>query len=78
MGEEIKNRVIGQDEAIEKIAESIQRSRSGLSNPKKPIASFLFLGSTGVGKCLGKNTEITIMADDFLINKILENRKNKN
>ena len=78
MGDEIKNRVIGQDEAIEKIAESIQRSRSGLSNPKKPIASFLFLGSTGIGKCLGKNTEITIMADDFLINKILENRKNKN
>jgi ATP-dependent Clp protease ATP-binding subunit ClpC len=77
MDEEIKRRVVGQDEAIEKIAESIQRSRSGLSNPKKP-ASFLFLGSTGVGKCLGKNTEITIMADDFLINKILENRKNKN
>jgi len=78
MGEELKKRVIGQDEAIEKISESIQRSRSGLSNPKKPIASFLFLGSTGIGKCLGKNTEITIMADDILINKILENRKNKN
>jgi len=78
MGEELKKRVIGQDEAIEKISESIQRSRSGLSNPKKPIASFLFLGSTGIGKCLGKNTEITIIADDILINKILENRKNKN
>jgi ATP-dependent Clp protease ATP-binding subunit ClpC len=63
MGEEIKNRVIGQDEAIEKIAESIQRSRSGLSNPKKPIASFLFLGSTGVGK-----TELSKALSEYLFN----------
>jgi len=63
MGDEIKNRVIGQDEAIEKIAESIQRSRSGLSNPKKPIASFLFLGSTGVGK-----TELSKALSEYLFN----------
>lgn len=63
MGDEIKNRVIGQDEAIEKIAESIQRSRSGLSNPKKPIASFLFLGSTGIGK-----TELSKALSEYLFN----------
>lgn len=77
MSDDLKMRVIGQDEAVEKVAESIQRSRSGLSNPKKPIATFLFLGSTGIGKCLGKNTEIAIMAEEALISKILENRKLK-
>lgn len=63
MGDEIKKRVIGQDEAIEKISESIQRSRSGLSNPKKPIASFLFLGSTGIGK-----TELSKALSEYLFN----------
>jgi ATP-dependent Clp protease ATP-binding subunit ClpC len=63
MGEELKKRVIGQDEAIEKISESIQRSRSGLSNPKKPIASFLFLGSTGIGK-----TELCKALSEYLFN----------
>lgn len=50
MNDELRRQVIGQDKAIDKVSESIQRSRSGLSNPKKPIASFLFLGSTGIGK----------------------------
>ena len=50
MNDELRKQVIGQDKAIDKVSESIQRSRSGLSNPKKPIASFLFLGSTGLGK----------------------------
>ena len=50
MNDELRKQVIGQDRAIDKVSESIQRSRSGLSNPKKPIASFLFLGSTGIGK----------------------------
>ena len=50
MGEEIRSRVIGQDEAIEKIVKAIQRNRAGLKDPNKPIGSFVFLGPTGVGK----------------------------
>lgn len=46
----LQEKVIGQDEAIAKIADAIQRSRVGIQDPNKPIASFLFLGSTGVGK----------------------------
>jgi ATP-dependent Clp protease ATP-binding subunit ClpC len=46
----LKDKVIGQNEAIEKIVDAIQRSRLGIQDPEKPIASFLFLGSTGVGK----------------------------
>jgi ATP-dependent Clp protease ATP-binding subunit ClpC len=46
----LKDRVIGQDEPISKITDAIQRSRIGIQDPNKPIASFLFLGSTGVGK----------------------------
>ncbi len=48
--DELKKRVIGQDEAIAAISNGIRRSRSGLNDPKKPIGSFAFLGSTGVGK----------------------------
>ncbi len=48
--DELKKRVVGQDEAIEAISNAIRRSRSGLNDPKKPIGSFAFLGSTGVGK----------------------------
>ena len=54
----LKDRVIGQDEAIEKITNAIQRSRVGIQDPNKPIASFLFLGSTGVGKCFCSDTQI--------------------
>ncbi|MFO7924740.1 MAG: ATP-dependent Clp protease ATP-binding subunit [Bacteroidales bacterium] len=50
MGKEIKNRVVGQDEAIGNIVKSIQRNRAGLKDPNKPIGSFFFLGPTGVGK----------------------------
>ena len=50
MGDEIKQSVIGQDEAIGKIVKSIQRNRAGLKDPNKPIGSFIFLGPTGVGK----------------------------
>ena len=50
MHDEIKSRVIGQDEAIAKIVRSIQRNRAGLKDPNKPIGSFIFLGPTGVGK----------------------------
>ncbi len=53
--EELHQRVIGQDEAVTAVADSIQRSRAGLSDPNRPIASFIFLGPTGVGKTeLGK------------------------
>jgi len=47
---ELHNRVVGQDEAITAISDAIRRSRAGLSDPKKPIGSFIFLGTTGVGK----------------------------
>lgn len=46
----IKNKVIGQDEAVEKVVKAIQRNRTGLKDPNKPIGSFIFLGQTGVGK----------------------------
>lgn len=50
MSDDIRKMVIGQDEAIAKIAKAIQRNRVGLKDPKKPIGSFIFLGPTGVGK----------------------------
>ena len=46
----VKNSIIGQDKAIDKVVKSIQRNRAGLKDPKKPIGSFIFLGQTGVGK----------------------------
>ncbi len=59
----LKKRVIGQDEAIEKISHAIQTHRAGLTDPNKPIGSFLFLGPTGVGK-----TEIAKTLADYLFN----------
>jgi ATP-dependent Clp protease ATP-binding subunit ClpC len=50
MGGDLRARVIGQDEAIEKIVKAIQRNRAGLKDPNRPIGSFIFLGPTGVGK----------------------------
>lgn len=50
MGDELKRRIIGQDEAVLKLVKAIKRSRTGLKDPNKPIGSFIFLGSTGVGK----------------------------
>jgi len=50
MGDELKRRVVGQDEAINKIAEAVKRSRAGIGDPDRPIGSFMFLGPTGVGK----------------------------
>ena len=47
---ELHKRVVGQDEAIEAVSDAVRRSRAGLQNPNKPIGSFLFLGTTGVGK----------------------------
>jgi len=50
LGDELHHRVIGQDEAVRAVAESVIRSRSGLADPNRPIGSFIFLGPTGVGK----------------------------
>ncbi|MBM3451574.1 MAG: ATP-dependent Clp protease ATP-binding subunit [Bacteroidetes bacterium] len=50
MGEELRGRVIGQDDAVDKVVKAIQRNRAGLKDPNKPIGSFFFLGPTGVGK----------------------------
>src|SRR5690606_41973262 len=50
MGDAMKNRIIGQDDAVQKLVRAIQRTRAGLKDPKKPIGSFIFLGPTGVGK----------------------------
>jgi ATP-dependent Clp protease ATP-binding subunit ClpC len=50
MGDVLKSKIIGQDEAVDKIVKAIQRNRIGLKDPKKPIGAFMFLGPTGVGK----------------------------
>ena len=50
MGDDMKDMVVGQDEAIQKVVKAIQRNRVGLKDPKKPIGTFIFLGPTGVGK----------------------------
>jgi len=60
MQEFLSKKVIGQEEAVTKVCEAIQRSRLGLQDPNKPIASFLLLGSTGVGKCICSDTQIVI------------------
>lgn len=59
--EELHQRVVGQDEAIVAVADAIRRSRAGLNDPKKPIGSFIFLGTTGVGK-----TELAKALADYL------------
>ena len=59
--EELHKRVIGQDEAIEAVSDAVRRSRAGLQDPKRPIGSFLFLGTTGVGK-----TELAKALAEFL------------
>ncbi|MCK0204514.1 ATP-dependent Clp protease ATP-binding subunit [Ornithobacterium rhinotracheale] len=50
MGDVVKSKLIGQDEAVEKVVKAIQRNRAGLKDPNRPIGSFIFLGSTGIGK----------------------------
>ncbi len=62
--DELHKRVVGQDEAISAISDAIRRSRAGLSDPKKPIGSFIFLGTTGVGK-----TELAKALASYLFNK---------
>ena len=61
--DELHRRVIGQNEAITAVSDAVRRSRAGLQDPKRPIASFIFLGTTGVGK-----TELAKTLADFLFN----------
>ncbi|MGP1559865.1 MAG: ATP-dependent chaperone ClpB [Prevotella intermedia] len=61
--EELHKRVIGQEEAITAVADAVRRSRAGLQDPKKPIASFIFLGTTGIGK-----TELAKALAEYLFN----------
>jgi ATP-dependent Clp protease ATP-binding subunit ClpB len=63
MEDELRKRVVGQDEALTKIADVVRRSRAGISDPNKPIGSFIFLGPTGVGK-----TELTKALAQFIFN----------
>ncbi len=64
MKEDLKKKVIGQDDAVVKLTKAIQRTRVGLKDPKKPIGSFIFLGPTGVGK-----TEMAKMLSTYLFDK---------
>ena len=69
--EELHKRVVGQDEAIEAVADAIRRSRAGLQDPKKPIGSFIFLGTTGVGKTeLAKALADYLFDDDSMMTRI--------
>ena len=61
MEEFLKKRIVGQDEAVKKIADTVKRSRAGISDPNRPIGSFIFLGPTGVGK-----TELTKALAEFM------------
>ncbi|MBR1527402.1 MAG: ATP-dependent chaperone ClpB [Prevotella sp.] len=61
--EELHRRVVGQDEAISAVSDAVRRSRAGLQDPKRPIASFIFLGTTGVGK-----TELAKALAEYLFN----------
>jgi ATP-dependent Clp protease ATP-binding subunit ClpB len=64
MEQELKKRVVGQDDAVAKIADSVRRSRTGISDPNRPIGSFLFLGPTGVGKTELSKALAEFMFDD--------------
>jgi len=63
MEETLKKRIVGQDEAVKRISDTIKRSRAGISDPNRPIGSFIFLGPTGVGK-----TELTKALAEFMFN----------
>lgn len=63
LADELHQRVVGQDEAVDAVSDAIQRSRAGLSDPNRPIASFMFLGPTGVGK-----TELAKALAEYMFN----------
>ncbi len=65
LDEELKKRVIGQDDAVERVSDAILRSKAGIKDPKKPIGTFLFLGPTGVGKTeLAKSLAASLFDDE--------------
>ena len=69
--DELHKRVVGQDEAIEAVADAIRRGRAGLQDPRKPIGSFIFLGTTGVGKTeLAKALAEILFDDDSMMTRI--------
>ena len=69
--EELHKRVIGQDEAITAVSDAVRRSRAGLQDPKRPIGSFIFLGTTGVGKTeLAKTLAAYLFNDETMITRI--------
>ena len=71
MERELHSRVVGQEEAIRAISDAVRRSRAGLSDPRKPIGSFIFLGTTGVGKTeLAKALAEFLFNDDQMITRI--------
>lgn len=71
MEDELHKRVVGQESAIQAVSDSVRRSRAGLSNEKRPIGSFLFLGSTGVGKTeLAKALAEFLFDDESMITRI--------
>src|SRR4029079_10702008 len=63
MEQDLTKRVVGQSEAIKRVADVVRRSRAGISDPNRPIGSFIFLGPTGVGK-----TELTKSLAEFMFN----------
>ncbi len=63
MEENLRKKIVGQDEAVQKVSDAIKRSRAGIADPNRPVGSFLFLGPTGVGK-----TELTRALAEFLFN----------
>ncbi|MGK3946244.1 AAA family ATPase, partial [Streptomyces caeruleatus] len=64
LAEKLHERVVGQDEAVQKVSEAILRSRAGISDESKPIGSFMFLGPTGVGKTELAKTLAEYLFDD--------------
>ena len=71
LGDTLHKRVIGQDEAVDRVTEAIMRSRAGINDPKKPLGSFLFLGPTGVGKTeLAKSLAECLFDDEHNIVRI--------
>ena len=69
--EELHKRVVGQDEAIQAVSDAVRRSRAGLQDPKRPIGSFIFLGTTGVGKTeLAKALAEYLFDDENMMTRI--------
>jgi ATP-dependent Clp protease ATP-binding subunit ClpB len=65
MEDELKKKIVGQDDAVKKVSDAVKMSRAGISDPDKPLASFMFLGPTGVGK-----TELTKALTEFMFDNV--------